>query len=697
MPINTYVSTANTSVFDSGVESAGVTGRVGYDTNFNRKLVCRYRFTTDAYGASSLSFETNDCIYTVGGSSSSDQAGYRVRWDVTASDSTYKTYSGDKGYGYADVRSRSDQGEAIDTWYRGSANIKLMPNTTYYLWLFPNGGFPSHTTLTVGRVTIQTSGAYGTASTITAAGGVFGGNIPVTLSNSVNGVTNTLTVSCGGITKTLLSGSTAKSATWSPSLAEYGPAITNAKSAAATFSCVTKYGSATWGTKSKTITVSFPAAAGPEIESVTLTPWNSGSAAEGMSCYVQGHSKVRAAVTASAKYGASVSKYALTINGASVSGASSPVTSAAVTDSGTLTATLKVTDSRGLTASATREIAVEPCAPPALTNVRLLRCDAQGEADEAGAYLAACAEGLISALGGENSFTLSVSAMPAGGDYGPESAMLSGETLIVPGLDPDRTYTARITITDALGNSASAAETIPAQNWGIRFSVANGRVDACGVGKAPEEHQVLEIPADWELKRGAESARFACLSVSQLGLMSGSATIAAAWAALPDGGVLLADAADFASAELPAAAGSVEMTRYGDTRGRIAFYGRQGSHADFRMFLASGGGPTGTWLQSLTTGDLGGVLSTMLTVDAVTTGTISVAAAGNESGTLSAAKTGYTPVGIVGYRFPGTGSSNAALFRLYLSGSTINYSVRSVSGAISSTLVVYVLYRKNSY
>jgi len=643
MSINTYVTTANTSVFEAGVESAGVTGRVGYDTNFNRKLVCRYKFTTDASGASGLSFETNDCVYTVGGSSSSDQAGYRVRWDVGTSPTQYKSYSGDKGYAYSAVRSRSDQGELIDTWYKGSASIKLLPNTTYYLWLFPSGGFPAYTTLTVGRVTVKTSGSYGTASTITAASGVFGSAIPVTLSNSVNGVTNTLTVSCGGITETLLDDSAAKSAVWTPALAGYGPAIPNAKTATATFTCTTRYGGASWGTSAKSITVSFPADAGPEIGGVTLTPDNAGTAAEGMHCFVQGHSRLRAAVTASGKYGALIAAYALTAEGATTEGASAAQTGAVLGGSGSVAVTLRVTDSRGLTATAAREITVEPCAPPRLTNVSLFRCDAQGEPDEGGAYLSACAVGNISSLDGENSFTMSVAARPAGGSYTAQTPMSSGEPLVVSGINPDRTYTARITITDALGSSAAATQTIPAQNWGLKFAVANGAVNACGIGKAPEAAKVLELPADWGIKRGAAAALFTDDAVP----------VAGATGILPlaHGGTGAAGAAD---ARTNLGLGSLATLSNLNTKFSVEEY-----------TVVSGG---------------------------------SVSANTYASWTRAISKSGYYPLAIVGINASGSGSTSIPLGRFFLSGrstgaATINVLVRNVAAsAATPTITAQVLW-----
>ena len=94
-------------------------------------------------------------------------------------------------------------------------------------------------------------------------------------------------------------------------------------------------------------------------------------------------------------------------------------------------------------------------------------------------------------------------------------------------------------------------------------------------------------------------------SVEDLGLTSGSATIADAYDALQVSQILFAPAADFAIGELPLVGGSrltngtveiIKATSDG-SRGRINFYGKSDVHGDFRMFLdLSNNAPSGTWI-----------------------------------------------------------------------------------------------------
>lgn len=60
----------------------------------------------------------------------------------------------------------------------------------------------------------------------------------------------------------------------------------------------------------------------------------------------------------------------------------------------------------------------------------------------------------------------------------------------------------------------------------------------------------------------------------------------------------------------------------------------------------------------------------------------------------SAAKTGYTPIGIVGWN---CGSVDWLIDYIYVSGDTLyGYIFRTSSGTYSTTLKFYVLYRKDS-
>ena len=88
-------------------------------------------------------------------------------------------------------------------------------------------------------------------------------------------------------------------------------------------------------------------------------------------------------------------------------------------------------------------------------------------------------------------------------------------------------------------------------------------------------------------------------SVTDLGLTSGSATIAGAWTAMPDASILICTASDFATSETPTSGsylGTIEITKLDANRAFVQAFGKTDSAGDYRMFCDSAtGSPSGTW------------------------------------------------------------------------------------------------------
>lgn len=89
-------------------------------------------------------------------------------------------------------------------------------------------------------------------------------------------------------------------------------------------------------------------------------------------------------------------------------------------------------------------------------------------------------------------------------------------------------------------------------------------------------------------------------SVTQLGLTSGSATIADALAALSQTTyqMLICYAGNFAASEVPSTIGNVMIWLTGSARPVIEFFGRAQATGDFRMFTDSYNVPSGVWVPS---------------------------------------------------------------------------------------------------
>ena len=169
------------------------------------------------------------------------------------------------------------------------------------------------------------------------------------------------------------------------------------------------------GSVTKTVTVRIPAGAlepGLEEGWVRLTPYNEGAAA-GFQSLIAGFSRLEAGFDAAKidpapLLGATVTGYALDWEGETVG--SAPYRTAVIRSPGTVT--VSVLDSRGLRSS--RSFPVEPLsyAPPALSRVSVYRCDDLGTENENGTALAVRAELSYSALGGENTCSLTAAVRP---------------------------------------------------------------------------------------------------------------------------------------------------------------------------------------------------------------------------------------------------------------------------------------------
>lgn len=99
---------------------------VGY--NNKKNCVARYSFKTDAVGASKVSWE-------IGGNSLGGGTRPALRWYITTSASSHINAGASTTAYHGTVTVKNVQGYDV---FSGSADVTLLPNTTYYLWIFPN-------------------------------------------------------------------------------------------------------------------------------------------------------------------------------------------------------------------------------------------------------------------------------------------------------------------------------------------------------------------------------------------------------------------------------------------------------------------------------------------------------------------------------------------------------------------------------
>ena len=152
-------------------------------------------------------------------------------------------------------------------------------------------------------------------------------------------------------------------------------------------------------------------------------------------------------------------------------------------------------------------------------------------------------------------------------------------------------------------------------------------------------------------------------SVTQLNLVSGSATIAAAYSALSLNSMLVAAASEFASAQVPATTGVIKIIKGSAASiAIIQYYAKENGGLSRCMYLDSSNVPTGTWLNR-----------SGFTVSNLVKDNVSVNASNVTTVEISCAnQTGLEPLGIVGYTIQnasssGVGSSFACLYDCFIS------------------------------
>ena len=365
-------------------------------------------------------------------------------------------------------------------------------------WLYGNGDYnapaQSFELPTIPRATVPSMGA-----------ATIGEEVTISLPRASGTFTHTLTYSFGSASGTIGS-ALGTSAVWRlpESLAAQIP---HDPGGTGTLTCVTYSGSTLIGSKTIAFTASVPGSMKPALTPgwATVTYDNSGTKASAIRAWVQGYSKARAEFDDSritCKQGAGVQQYSITYLGKTVS--ESPYRTETI---GGTAATVRctVTDSRGLSAYEDFEIAIHPYAPPAITGARLYRADGDGAASDSGTHIAGRATANYSSIGGENAATIRGYWKAVGGSYGSGEALSSGVTGIISGsavISTERSYVAKLVITDSLGNTAEFEDSIPTER--VAFHLKEGG-NGAAFGKAAETEYVLELAEDWELKGGKKA------------------------------------------------------------------------------------------------------------------------------------------------------------------------------------------------
>ena len=327
-------------------------------------------------------------------------------------------------------------------------------------------------------------------SSLAASNGTLGTAQILTVSRQSSDFTHTITYACGSASGTIATKSSSTSVSWTPPLT-LASQNTTGTSVNVTFTITTYTGSTSIGTSTKTISCSIPSSVKPTVSlAVSDAAGHSGT----YGGYVQGLSKFKVVVTASGNQGSTIKAYKSTADGKTYTTAS--FTTDVIAGSGTLTISVTVTDSRGRTATASTTATVLTYTAPKITSLTVNRCDASGNSDTSGAYLAVAFSNSVTSLNSKNTATYTVQYKKTSAstyttqtltNYAGQLSVSNGKFIF--SADTASSYNIILTVADsfksssktATGSSAKKLWSILQQSLGFAF------------GKVAELEGVLDI------------------------------------------------------------------------------------------------------------------------------------------------------------------------------------------------------------
>lgn len=481
------VTTTGRAAYRGGASHTGYLA--GFETAKKLTRVLRYTFTTPADGVSKLSFTgahlAHSASYSWGG----------LNWYATTSPTSHVN----AGAGSASCGTLTITGNGKDYDISAAeAAVNLPANTEAYIYIFPNNtNYFLWNFANVATLNITTAAGSSTIAAITQTVETLG-TLTVSLNKAVDAFRHKLTVTAGN--KTLYTSELFDASHSVTVPRSWFDSFPSATTISATATVTTYNGDTAVGTASAAVTITADDGMRPQISEgwATAAPYNIGAVA-GLTGYIAGYSQAEISFDAAKltqAAGAALASVTVTCSG--VTSTAVPYRTPIILDAADVVCA--ATDSRGRTATQTIRIEPMAYAPPTLSQVQILRCTAAGVEAEDGNYYSAKATATFSALGGQNTLTLTAAHKIQGGVYGTETPLTSGETAIIGTISPDSTYQVRITATDALGNTAVTVTSLPTRQWALKF-----RADGLGAafGKAPEHSKALEIPADWQIWIGS--------------------------------------------------------------------------------------------------------------------------------------------------------------------------------------------------
>ena len=264
--------------------------------------------------------------------------------------------------------------------------------------------------------------------------------ITTTLNKVISGSSTTIRYKIGSTTLATYNIGTGATHTYTvPTSA--GSNFPNAKTATLTIEAETFVGSASYGTVSTSVTLNLPSDAAPTATCTLSRTWVSGVASSAqIAAYIQQKSGVSFSLNGTAKYGASIASYRLTIeNKTYTRTGNGSIAHSPIAGSGTVSYSYTVIDSRGLRRSYSGQISVLAWSSPKINNFSIDRVTSGDDLAVDGTYarvtLRASASSLTVNGAQENGITYYVQYREAG-----TSTWTNGDTATVAGVSVNQNF-----------------------------------------------------------------------------------------------------------------------------------------------------------------------------------------------------------------------------------------------------------------
>lgn len=222
----------------------------------------------------------------------------------------------------------------------------------------------------------------------------------------------------------------------------------------------------------RTLSIEESAATKPTV-SMTTSPVSTLSEPF-KSLYIQGKSRVKAALNVSTKYGATIASSNITVEGVSYA---SPYESAVLTKDGTQSIIATVKDSRGFSGTASIDIPVISYSSPSIQSAVCYRSDGNGNKTGSSTSLWIKAKRSYNTVGGRNTCAMQWRFKPSSGSWNEWSDLLSKSDTatdwydaLVPGeFNPMKSYTVQVRVIDDIGDTHTKNFDIPTEDVALHL------------------------------------------------------------------------------------------------------------------------------------------------------------------------------------------------------------------------------------